>query len=1040
YGKHYKPVGELQRNAGRVRVGAMGYLLDDSATRYGGVLRAPIKYLGPHRHAAPGFVRMANERLEWNPETGVFYRNPEDPTARDSASVNSGVINYLNKFGRNSQYKALDPVGELYYEGLRYLQGLQPTPEAVSDINDSMRDGFPVHASWNDPLLASCQRNYILAIADVNTHWDRYIPGNTRTTFGKNQNANDPARPLEPAVPGKTPALDVRTWTRKVGELEADAGGTFGNPAPRAHLAGLDTLDTGSGGHGTYYMAGLAYWANTQDIRVDKPARVQTFAIDVDEGGNGIVDGNTRGLKPRDSQLYLAAKYGGFRDRNGDGNPFKTIGPDGKPVHDPYGEWDNGEGVPANYFLAGQPREMIDAIRSVFAGISASSGTLSGVSLSTGRIGSDGLYIYQPGFDPLRWSGTLRKLKLSLDDDGGVRVSDAAEWEAGAVLTGTANKASVPDANQRRIFAGSGSGAGFKTVPFLWDSLDTAQRQALNRSSSDGAEDGLGAARVAYLRGTRNQELGRPNGMFRQRDSLLGDIVNSNPVHVGPPSGNAHGPGYAEFREKYKSRVPAVYIGANDGMMHAFSAADGRELFAYVPAALVPQLAQLTDPAYAHRPFVDGGLSVAEARVGDEWKTVLLGAMGGGAQGVFALDVSDPGNFAAGAGALFEFTDADDPDIGNVMGAPAIARLRVGSKDGVTQYKYFAIVASGLNNYVPDGEGRHNSDAAGALFLLALDKPAGVAWKAGVNYYKVRLPAADKTKPNGLSQPALVAGADAAVHTVYVGDLQGQMWRIRLGTNPATLAGPGAATPIFTAAHEGKIQPVTAQPRVAFAPGGYVVLFGTGKFIEAADAAPGGYEVQSFYAVLDTLAPGYHASRSDLVARSLTPSADGGYQVTGDPVTYGNAAGSRKGWYIDFPDSDKSGERIVTNPVVLNGYVFFNSLIPGSDPCAAGGGRSYAVGTLSGMPAQGRTIGHLSQVGMLSAPVVLESAVKRGARDAIGGRIVERRHQVVNFGTGGARGMGAPADNGSGAVTLRAGRLSWREVLNWQELSNAGKK
>lgn len=1041
YGAHYKPVGELQRNAERVRVGAMGYLLDDAAARYGGVLRAPLKYLGSTRYTAPAFVREANDRLEWDPQTGVFYSNPEDPAARNSTGTNSGVINYLNKFGRNASYKTFDPVGELYYEGLRYLQGKQPTPDATSGMAETMRDGFPVYEDWTDPVIASCQRNTILSIADVNTHWDRYIPGNQRTTYGSNQAANDSARAVEAAVTGKTPALDVRTWTRTVGEMEADAGGTYGNPAPRPALAGLENIDTGSASHGTYYMAGLAYWANTNNIRLDKPVRVQTYTIDVDEGGNGLVDGNTRGIKPRDSQLYLAAKYGGFRDRNGDGNPFKTSGPDGQPLADAHVEWDNGDGVPANYFLAGQPLEMIAAIRRVFASIAASSGTLSGVALSTGRIDTDGLYIYQPGFDPVRWNGSLRKLKLRLREDGKVIIAETPVWEAGKVLSGAGANAPVPLPANRRIYTAAVASGVLENSSLVWDALTEAQRDALDLSPQGGEPDGLGRDRLDYLRGVRDRELGRPNGVFRQRDGVLGDIVNSNPVHVGPPSRNLNGPGYANFVTTHDNRAPTVYVGANDGMLHAFRASDGRELFAYVPAAVLPRLPALTDPNYAHRPYVDGGIAVAEARIGTTWKTVLASGMGGGAQGLFALDVSDPERFADGGRALFEFTDEDDPDMGNLIGAPAIAKLRAGIKNGATVYRYFVVAASGLNNYTNDGSGRYNGDAASALFLLALDKAADQAWQEGVNYYKFRLPAASALQASGLAQPALVAGSDGAVHTIYAGDLQGQLWRITLDGAFAGTGAPGKARRIFAAERSGTRQPITSQPRVVFAPGGgYMVLVGTGKFVEPADAAKGNFAVQSFYAVFDPLHAGYSASRADLVPRALTAVEEGGYQVSGDAFTYGIGSAARKGWYIDFPNSGESGERVVTNAVVLNGLVFFNTVIPGSDPCAAGGGRSYVLRILEGMPLAGHRTGYLSQVGMLSAPVVLETGVTRSGRDAVGARTVERRHQVVNFGTGGAEGQGAASEQESGAALLRAGRMSWREVLNWQELRNAASK
>ncbi len=1035
YGAHYKPVGELQRNADRVRVGAMGYLLDDAPERYGGVLRAPLKYLGAKRHLPPGYAASANDRPEWDPETGVFYNNPEDPLNKNDAANTSGVANYLNKFGRNGRYKTNDPVSELYYEGLRYLQGKQPSPEATAGMSEAMRDGFPVLTEWADPVMASCQRNHILVIADVNTHWDRYIPGNVRTKWGNNNNAFDAARPVDAQVAGKPPALDVKSWTRKVGEMEVDADGVYGHPAPNTSLAGLDAEDAGAGGHGTYYMAGLAYWANTQHIRIDKPVHVKTFAIDVDEGGDGKIDGNKRVLKPRNSQLYLAAKYGGFDDRNGDGNPFITIDVDGKTViKSSNKEWDNGGGVPANYFLAGQPTEMVEAIHRVFGMIGSSSGTLSGAGLSSSRLGAGGAYLFQPGFDPSRWSGSLHKLAIGFDENSGLTIGSSPVWDAGAILTGTAKQAARPSPEQREIHTLVADGQGYKTAPFKWDQLDEVLKMALDTGPGSDKPDGLGKDRLAWLRGVRERELGQKNGVFRTRDRVLGDIVGSNPLYVGPPVARASGEGYAQYLAVTKDRAAVVYVGANDGMLHAFNADTGIELFAYVPRTLVPLLPQLAAPGYVHRLYVDGGLAAADARVGGKWKTVLVGAFGAGAQGVFALDVSDPTQFGAG-GVLLEFTDADDPDMGNVSGAPQIARFRTGVSGGVSVYRDFLVVASGLNNYVPDGLGRHNEDAAGALFLLALDKGSAESWKAGVNYYKFRLPAAETFAPNGLAQPVLVPGADGAVRVAFLGDLQGNLWRIDFSSVAPWSGALGDGMPLFVARDDaGRRQPITTRPLAAFAPGGgYLVMFGTGKYVEAQDGAPGTYRTQSFYAVHD--AGVAVVGRASLVQRIFTLQPDGTYLVSGDVPAYGS--GAKKGWYIDFPHSEESGERVVSNAVLRDGIIYFNTVIPDADPCAAGGGASYEIGALTGLPPNGMPTRHVSRVGMLGEPIVLDLSAVVGRRNAIGERVVQQRRQVVNVGTGGENGVVSGAESGPSSIDLRAGRFSWREILNWRELRDA---
>ena len=87
--------------------------------------------------------------------------------------------------------------------------------------------------------------------------------------------------------------------------------------------------------------------------------------------------------------------------------------------------------------------------------------------------------------------------------------------------------------------------------------------------------------------------------------------------------------------------------------------------------------------------------------------------MGGGAQGVFALDITDPARFAQD-GALWEFTDRDDRLMGNVRAPPAFARINMGGKQGAPAYRDFAIVASGYNNHASDGKDTTAPAAAAA--------------------------------------------------------------------------------------------------------------------------------------------------------------------------------------------------------------------------------------------------------------------------------------------------------------------------------------
>jgi type IV pilus assembly protein PilY1 len=169
--------------------------------------------------------------------------------------------------------------------------------------------------------------------------------------------------------------------------------------------------------------------------------------------------------------------------------------------------------------------------------------------------------------------------------------------------------------------------------------------------------------------------------------------------------------------------------------------------------------------------------------------------------------------------------------------------------------------------------------------------------------------------------------------------------------------------------------------------------------------------------------------------RTLAKTADGAFTIEGKPFSYGEGAGSIKGWYFDFSDSAITGERSVTDPIVADGTLFLNTFLPGTDPCAEASGRTYVLNGLTGLPPGGVATGKKSEIGVLSSPVKFGAVAEVGQRNALGRREVRKTYSVVNFGTAGAE----PAQKVE--ATLPAGRFSWREILNWQELRNAiGKK
>lgn len=1112
---YYKPVGNLQKYSDRVRVAAFGYLNHSPSDpqRHGGVLRAPMKYVGDKSFDANfNLITGANPVREWDDVSGVFLRDPDSGGGPNSGLYSnwpgqpiSGVINYLNQFGRTGtfgQYKTRDPVGELYYESMRYIQGLQPTNvdntvghSAITGITDTMRDGFPVYTNYTDPHPAvagmtdySCVRNNIVGIGDVNTHNDRYVPGNPSTRTGK----GDAARTASDAA--NEP--DFHFWTKVVGGFESNTAVTYtdgkgvarstSNPnTPVTARWGMENQNIGADA-ASYYMAGIAYWANTHDIRGNqwsdtakrRPGmRVTTYWLDVNEYG----EQTDPAVHRTRNQFYFTAKYGGFKDVTESGNPFKKLAPGTKPsdnnfVDDPANlNWerqtaDLAKKEAKNYFLSSSAQEVLDALDQIFANIATEAASIAGGAISTQRLTTSGGLVYQAQFDPADWSGDLVAYPVALNASGtGVTIGQLqnSPWRnlAGDAV-GASGKLDDRTPASRNIYVGYYAGSGtplFNSAEFVWNgSLPTSIKDAMKLPPGGTTPDAdvIGEARLNYLRGERASEAGS-GVVFRRRSGRLGDIVNSGVAFSGAPSKNISDSSYASFESANRNRVKALFVGANDGMLHSFNADTGEELFAYIPSWVVPRLTALTSPNYTHQSYVDATPTVAEANTGTgaspNWKTVLVGGTGGGGQGVFALDVTDPTAFASGAGndkILWEFTDRDDVDLGNVVGKPQILKVNVAAGSATPNYKYFAVVASGVNNHAADG--RQSLTAEPALFFLDLGKPKSDSWSLGGNYYKVKFPVRTNLITSGIIGYSARVGTASELTYLYVGDLQGNLWKLDFTKTPAsswtldTLSAfkqGGAALPLYVArdaAAGTNRQPISMEPALVFGPNrSIVVAFGTGKFLEVSDISPA-YNAQSVYAVLDNGSNTVDAVGSPEAAIAGRPRLMGG-TMTGTTVdvpafnwgrpTTDNSTTARAGWYFDFPFSATTttpasagtGERQISNFAVLAGKLIFGSVIPALNSCDNGSGNLYVLNFLSG-----DGTGTVSTIGILGEPFVMQlGSATKDATDSTRMRRQTSRWQVILQGSAGIAAP-PPVD-----VEGQSGRLAWREISNYQELRNA---
>jgi Neisseria PilC beta-propeller domain len=239
--------------------------------------------------------------------------------------------------------------------------------------------------------------------------------------------------------------------------------------------------------------------------------------------------------------------------------------------------------------------------------------------------------------------------------------------------------------------------------------------------------DGYGPQRVQWLRGNSANEVGTCGSCtpsFRSRPtSKLADIIHSAPTYVAAPGfgypDSMEGSPYSAFATANVSRAAMIYVGANDGMLHGFSATTGREVLAYVPTSVYKNLSALTTAslsatpgeATAHHYQVDGSPTVADVYYSGAWHTLLVGGLGAGGQGIYALDVTDPSNFSeANASSIvrWEFSDADDADMGYTFAQPLLVKTNNG--------RWSVIVGNGYNNSEDDGQ--VSSSGHAVLFVL----------------------------------------------------------------------------------------------------------------------------------------------------------------------------------------------------------------------------------------------------------------------------------------------------------------------------------
>ncbi len=489
----------------------------------------------------------------------------------------------------------------------------------------------------------------------------------------------------------------------------------------------------------------------------------------------------------------------------------------------------------------------------------------------------------------------------------------------------------------------------------------------------------------------------------------LGDIISSAPmVFSGMPLNTYHidyaDKTYYEFVSggPYRKKSSVAFVGANDGMLHAFrvgylkdtglignikavfkdffSSGEsdddrlGEEIWAFIPFNAFPYLKYLADPGYCHMYYSDLSVRLVDASINgspssakdkNSWRTVLLGGMRlGGACGpggtpgdppegspadagfssYFAIDITDPEKPFP----LWEFSDSD---LGYTTSFPSIIRSGDRNQNG----SWYVVVGSGPK-VLPKGGVDTGRNSSGYVFILDLGT-GGLVKKVSLDH-------------NGIVGDILSVDADKDYisEKLYFGTAYrtGSAWMGKLLSIDVTTilaaSGVGAAwdssfgKTLFSGSY-----PITASPDAALDTEGNIWVFsGSGKYYSDLDEAD--MSQQIFFGLKDkgvTVGEGDLSNVSNVQTKgevtgvakvcAYDGSSDSfGWKdvVTSIKLTSGTQWVDNEGWKIYL----SNGERVISRPLSVGGLVDFLTYKPDPDPCKYGGDSYlYSVGYTTGV-------------------------------------------------------------------------------------------
>jgi type IV pilus assembly protein PilY1 len=517
------------------------------------------------------------------------------------------------------------------------------------------------------------------------------------------------------------------------------------------------------------------------------------------------------------------------------------------------------------FISASDGPQLVSAFKEIIADALDKDASAAAVAVTNTQV-TAGTVGYSSSYSSGNWLGDLEA--YSLDISTGLQTGPA-QWSA-------RDKLSVRTSSDRKIASFNGTaGVAFTTA-----------NGTTFRTNVSTLTDGL----INYFRGVRTGE----GTTYRSRDGLLGDIINAEPVVVSYPTTGA-----------------TVFQAANDGMLHVFdgrvsasATTRGQELWAYVPRLIHDKLPGLASTTFEHKFLIDSTPSVASITGMGAMTRILVGGLGKGGAGYYALDITT-GTASTEADAVskakWEFKPSN---MGYSFGVPLIVNTASGWK---------VVVASGYRN--DTATGGLSGDGRGRVWVL--NPSTGSIEKT----FTTPTGFGSATDSLGLAHLGKLANtaADVQVQYVYGGDLKGNVWRFDL----TAADGSDAVRIAALKAPDGTSQPVSVPPVVGPVAGSsskvYIYL-GTGQYFSDDDvpgsSTPNAFATQrqTMYGIVDDTSvatPTLPANRGtngascptnggdgDLVCQALTrPNTTSNFSATTNAVNLS----LKRGFYVDVP-------------------------------------------------------------------------------------------------------------------------------------------